>query len=318
MSGHSAASRDLPQRPSSRAVPVAWSSPRWRLRVPVQDGFLEVRAGRPSPRAVADPYDLAGRCGTGAFSLSLPLKLVQTLLTGVPGGIDVAGLDPEDAALVAEHVLTRPIEMLEGLLGAPVILQRLEPRAAGQDMAAIHLIAKVQAGEFPIGLTIEDAAAFAAMSAAIARLDARGPGVVPGMPIGLGPIRISRADMAAIQPGDQLLLNGATPETLTGILFLDDTLGWPIRIVDGAVEATGPLGPAADAMEALRSGMASLFLRVGVSAGQSPMQLADRVPMQRLEDSQMLVSSGTRILGQGALVSLPEGLAVRFVAEARA
>lgn len=295
--------------PSMRLVD-AMRGRRWRIRTGVQDFRFEVQGSR--DRRFEPGQSLTTLYGTMAGAraeLVIPEVLVDALLGRAPEGVTLASLDHHDAALLFEHVLTEHVEATEAATDLPIRFERLErggaagPGGAWFEVAALDTV-------FPLHLTIQSQRVAEALASTVFDLDRLGPGVIPGMTVAIGPVNLTRDDLDALQPGDEVLLEGASLDRLVGAVLLDERHYWPIMLIDGGIVVDGPLVEADLRGDGGRP--LSVFFVVGITAESSPMRKGDRMPLQRVDEKRMLLRLGDRVLGRAGLVNLSEGLAVRF------
>ena len=300
------ASSGLAYSEQARRDLAPFASKRWRLRLGVQDLTLAFRAGNDLPEA--DVVEISGHIGTSPFRLAMPGDLVDALLSRAPESYSLAQLVPDDAALLMEHLVSAALDAAEQAMRMPIRLDRIEKAFEPLPHHAIPLAIDVADRRFAAALIVHDPSISTKLAIEIERIATEGPGAVAGMPVSIGPIRVHEDDIATLTPGDQLLLDGASVERLQGGVMLDEANYWPIEIVDGAIRVAGAL---LTLPPLTRDRMVPVFLHVGLTGDASPMKTGDRVPMQRLDPRGMVLASPTAVLGKGALVNLPEGIAIR-------
>jgi hypothetical protein len=291
---------------------MAFRSPRWRLRFSVQDLGFDVRSGRGTLSDAEDMLDIAGQCGASTFLLCVPALLLDALLSRAPEAVTIESLSPEDGALLCEHVLSSALNAVEKSVGEAICFTSIDRRPLAPRLGEIPLQVDVQGRSFPVGLTVQSPDLRERLAQQIATLSQTGPSAVPGMAVAIGPVRLGRDDIDALVVGDQFLLDGATIERLQGGVLLDESLYWPIEIIDGGLQVTGTL-TALDPPGASRYADISLFFYVGLTGEASAMKRGDRVPLQRVDEKRMFLKIGEEVIGRGSLVNLPEGIAVRVV-----
>lgn len=283
---------------------------RWRIRTGVQDFRFDVQGSRDRRFEEGDPLaTLQGNLGGAACEIVLPEALVEALLQRAPEATSLAALDPHDAALLFEHVMTELIEGFEADTALPVMIQRLERGGSAGANAAWFEIATNDTVH-PIALHVQGTRVAEQLTNRLAELDRVGPGVIPGMNVGIGPMKLTREDIDALQSGDEVLLEGASLDRLVGAVLLDERHYWPIMLVDGGIVVDGGLTEAV--LAAGRTEPLDAFFIVGVTAEPAAMRRGDRMPLQRVDEKRMVLRLGDRILGRAGLVNVKEGLAVRF------
>jgi hypothetical protein len=276
----------------------------------VQDLRIEVQGSR---ERVFEPGQrlatLHGLIGGSAAEITLPEALVDAILGRAPEALALAALEPQDAALLFEHLVTEQVEALEKASGLALRFERLESGGKAVigggwfEVAALDQV-------FPLHVAIQSQRVAEALASTVFEQDRIGPGVIPGMTVAIGPVNLARSEIDALQSGDEVLLEGATLDRLVGAVLLDERHYWPIQLVDGGIVVDGGLTEAMLAAEGSRPVQA--FFVVGTTAEASAMKLGDRIPLQRVEEKRMVLRLGDRIIGRAGLVSLQDGLAVRF------
>ena len=284
---------------------------RWRLRTGIGDLRFEVQGSRDRRFEPGQPLaTLHGTIGGARAEITLAEAFVADVLARAPDPVTLAALEPGDAALMAEHLLTEHVEALEAAVALPIRFERLERGGVAGVSGAWFEIATADS-VFPVHVAIQSARVAEALASVVFELDRQGPGVVPGMVVAIGPVNLTRADLDALAPGDELLLEGATLDRLAGAVLLDERHYWPIQLVDGGIVADGPLREADIRGDAGRP--LQLFFVVGNTAEGAAMRPGDRMPLQRVEERRMVLRLGDRILGRAGLVTVQEGLAVRIL-----
>jgi hypothetical protein len=283
---------------------------RWRLRSAVQDLRFEVQGSR--ERVFDAGQTLAtihAAMGGRGCEIVTDASLVDAILARAPEPVSLATLDAHDAALMLEHLLTEQIEATERATGLSIRLDRVDRGGAASGRGAWAEIV-LPDSVVPLRISLGDRAVAEKLASAVFALDREGPGVVPGMAVAIGPVNLSRAEIAALQAGDEVLLEGATLDRLVGAVLLDERHFWPIMLIDGGIVADGALAEATISGEG--NSPVQAFFTVGVTAESSPMRRGDRMPLQRVEERRMVLRLGDRIIGRAGLVSLADGLAIRF------
>jgi Type III flagellar switch regulator (C-ring) FliN C-term len=301
-----------PAYPASDAWEMVFRLPRWRLRFGVRDLVFELRADVGQNAFNEASFEIAMDCAGSPVTLTAPARLIDAVLARAPDPVSLAVLSAEDAGLMLDHLLSPVLEALEGALNAPLQILKLSRRSQQRVQDEVLLQIEAEGTTAAIGLRISDPSLRARISVEIRALDAKGPPAQAGMKVAIGPVHLHPDDVAALGTGDQLLLDGANVGRLKGAVFLDETFYWPIEIIDGGIQAAGPLTSAASTPDSgSQAADIPVFFHVGLTGDGGLMNPGDRLTLQRLDDKRMTLNVGRVVIGRGSLVNLPEGIAVR-------
>jgi type III secretion system YscQ/HrcQ family protein len=179
-----------------------------------------------NPGPIAEEIQLL--VGGSAFTIRLEQPVLAPLLSrsGYTGDADVIGQDTSLAGLVLEHFLTPALDRLEAALGLSARINRLSDATGTEDPAVLRVCFRLESALWDAPCLGEVVATSATAADLLrARLSHALP--VPGparldLPLMCslsGPdILIRRADLAALLPGDGLLLDPVLD--LQGPLYL--------------------------------------------------------------------------------------------------
>ena len=291
----------------------AFARRRWRLRFSLQDLVLELRATR---KRGFEPMEalavLRGLHDGIPVEIVAPVQLIDVVLSRAPDPVTLDQLSPDDAGLLFEHVMTAQIEALEAQSGSVLSIARIERLIEQRSVGDLWIEIDAGGRVYPVNIGMASGQFANHLADYISALDKVGPPGLAGMPVTIGPVYLARREVDELAAGDELLLDGATLDKLTGAILLDDTLNWPISLIDGGIVVDGALREIELPSVRGEETILPVFFMVGVTGAAAAMQTGERIALQRVEEKRMVLRIGEQVLGRAGLVNLPEGLAIRF------
>ncbi|GGH32054.1 hypothetical protein GCM10007036_43660 [Alsobacter metallidurans] len=294
---HPRGSRSQPQRRIADRLEELWFATAWILRLEAGGVDFVLRPRAPSGSLPQGPA-IAGLIGSDRFALVLPDDLVAATLARAPEPIGWNALAPADAALVLECLLGDALGALETRLGLPISLESVIPAMGATDEAALTFEIMTPGAIHPCAAFLHGREPRGRMAQDLLRIVGWGPAVMPGQLLVVGPVDLDDAELADLQPGDTIMLDGAATDFLDGAILYDDGSARPVTIQGGA--ATLADAEMASAAQMQRVGAVDLLIgSVRAPVMAEPGAVA---PFRSFEDGRVRLRRFGAVIALGELV----------------
>ena len=269
----------------------------WIIRMEAGGLDFVMRPREPTGALPKGPA-IAGVIGAERFAMVLPDALVAAMLEQAPEPLAWENLTPEDAALVLECLMGDVFKALEDRLGLPTSLECIIPTAGVTDGQALTFEILVPGASYPCAAFLSGREPRGRLAQELLRIVDLGPAIMPGALLAVGPIELGVDELGDLEPGDTIVIEGATTEALQGEFLFADGSGRPVRIESGSAviidaELITPV-------QMSRRGCVELL--VGTASAPVSPEIGAAVPFRSFEDGRVRLRSAGQVIAFGELV----------------
>ena len=261
-------------------------------------------------------HTVHGRIGRSAFAFELPQALFAAIAAQLPDPVDLDKLSEADAALLIEHMLTGPLERIEGEIGETISIDEVERGPIFTELEPIiaavwigdkrHSLRAVFGDPLHMRILTEWLRPFVMADEFDAGTQTR---------VEIGPIVLDAADLGQLEPGDALAIGTEPGKNLIGRLVRATGRMVPIAIDTAQVIVSGTAREPGDPLLP-PLGADEVALGVGIgTVRMTPTHLkratsGNRFIMERNPNNRCALYLGDEAVAQGELTLIDGQLAV--------
>ena len=298
---------------TSHELAAMWSRSVVDIAFPLGGRRVRLDTENEAERGADEIYTVHGRIGEGSFAFELTRPLFDALVAELPGDADPTALDPSDAALVVEHVLSDALDGLEAEVGekarivevvAGPLVTELEPMAVAVWIDKLRRAVRAIVGDPAHMRVLLEWLAPMEMGE---EFDAG-----PETRVEVGPIVIGLDDLDALEPGDALAIGTEPGKNLDGRLVRPTGRTLPVTIDTSQVVVAGEAGtlptePRGDGTVALGAMIGTVRLTPTHLKRAKP---GGRFIMERNADNACALYDGHEVVARGELTLIDGQLGI--------
>ena len=298
------ASHELASRWSRSVVDISFPLGERRVRLDT-----EVQA----ERGADEIYTVHGRIGEGTFAFELTRPLFDALMAELSGDADPGQLEPRDAGLMIEHVLSEALDALEAELGEKAQIVEMVPGPLVTELEPLAVAVWVDKLRRVIRVVVGDGVHMRILGEWLAPLEMGEEfDAGPETRVEVGPVVIGLDDLDALEPGDALAIGTEPGKNLDGRLVRPTGRVLPVTIDTAQVVVAGeastlPEGPRGDGTVALGAQIGTVRLTPTHLKRAKP---GGRFIMERNADNACALYDGHDVVARGELTLIDGQLGI--------
>lgn len=258
---------------------------------------------------------VVGTSSVGGFNLYLPADLCLSVLEAADPVLDIAELDSTAAALVFEHVTTKPLSELEEVLGADLSISKIVDVSQPVTERIYGLNVEQDGKHYPAAISVSgklhewfEIVVGQYSNPHERELDER-------LIVHLGPVVIASRQAYLVRMGEKIDCGVQPSDVIKGVLMRQDGYYWPIFIEDNEIEISQQMaGPvnfshADDTQVFATFGIGDVSVTAAERVKLAP---GHRLKVNRIENNGANIYYQAKPFARGHLAICGENLAVEI------
>ena len=261
-------------------------------------------------------YTVHGRIGDGTFAFELTRPIFDALVAELPGAPEPTALDPADAALVVEHVMSDALDALEREVGDKVRITEVSAGPLITELEPLAVAVWIEKQRRAVRATISHPTHMRILREWLSPMEMSDEFEAgPETRVEVGPVVIGLDDLDALEPGDALAIGTEPGKNLNGRLVRPTGRTIPVTIDTSQVVVAGepselPNGPSDDGTVALGAQIGTVRL---TPTNLKRAQIGGRFIMERNADNACVLYDGQEIVARGELTLIGGQLGIEIL-----